>query len=110
MLDEETFAALDEVQQVLLGLTREHLYTLAENRKYDHIVRLQRGLRFEYMRIFAHLDVEFLCFNQNFPRGLGHFPPGVNVDIITRNQQNPDLGLLIGRIDCRTGNQHHNTN
>jgi len=61
------------------------------------------------MRIFAHFDVKLFGFDQYFPRSLGHFPPGVNIDIVAGNQQNPDLGRLLGRIACCSETQRHNT-
>jgi len=62
------------------------------------------------MRVFAYFDIELLGFDQYLTRGLGYFPPGMNINIVTRNQQDPDRGQLLGRISYITKTQRYNTN
>jgi hypothetical protein len=95
VLDEEALAALDVVQEVLLGLGGQ--VTLlggvlgGVDRKDDRVVVLQSRRRLQNQRIFADFDVELARPDEDLARGLGDLAPGMGPNIVAGNQQNLDL-------------------
>lgn len=111
MLDVETLAALNEVQEILFRLLGQVRQGAGINIENDDVVCLQRRLRFKDQRVFRDFHVKLTGCLQRLADRIGGCPPRMGRNVVARNQQYPDLCRLLGGLrhgdhtDCQETDQ-----